>query len=104
MCDTCARGWGVKGRFGEGVQVLGSGSEMILDVAPGMDWTAACGIMMVTEQARPLSPHLLLCDSVSSVHLCNRATYACYICMCVCVLLRVCGTLALAYPCTWPPL
>eukprot|EP00892_Ulva_mutabilis_P006997 jgi/Ulvmu1/466/UM001_0473.1 len=31
-------------------QVLGAGSEMILDVAPGMDWTAACGIMMVTQQ------------------------------------------------------
>jgi hypothetical protein len=29
---------------------LGGGSEMIIDVAPGVDWTAICGVMMVLQQ------------------------------------------------------
>ena len=35
------------------VQTIGGGSEMLVDVAPGVDWTAICGIMMVVQQARP---------------------------------------------------
>ena len=45
---------------------------MILDVAPGMDWTAACGIMMVTEQVPlPLVPPPVCqsrCGSVAPGH------------------------------------
>lgn len=32
------------------VQLVGSGSEMILDVAAGVDWTAICAIMMCVQQ------------------------------------------------------
>ena len=33
-------------------QVVGSGSEMIVDVAPGVDWTAICACMMLVQQVR----------------------------------------------------
>lgn len=34
---------------------LGSGSEMVVDVAPGVDWTAMVAILMAVQQVR--SPH-----------------------------------------------
>jgi hypothetical protein len=33
---------------------LGAGSEMIIDVAPGVDWTAILACMMAIQQARVL--------------------------------------------------
>jgi hypothetical protein len=49
------------------LQVIGSGSEMILDVAPGVDWTAVCGMMMCMQQVPthvPLCLHLPMDDSL----------------------------------------
>jgi hypothetical protein len=31
---------------------LGSGSEMVMDVAPGVDWTAMVAILMAVQQVR----------------------------------------------------
>ena len=45
--------------MGGGVQLVGSGSEMILDVAAGVDWSAICGIMMCVQQVRP-QPRVVL--------------------------------------------
>jgi hypothetical protein len=42
-------------------QVVGSGSEMIVDVAPGVDWTAVLGVMMCMQQARRLYLDKCLC-------------------------------------------
>ena len=38
------------------MQVIGSGSEMVLDVAPGVDWTLICGIMMCVQQVQGPCP------------------------------------------------
>lgn len=31
-------------------QLIGSGSEMIIDIAPGVDWTMVLSVMMLTQQ------------------------------------------------------
>eukprot|EP00798_Chlamydomonas_sp_ICE-L_P020517 gene20517-27309_t len=45
---------------------LGSGSETVVDVAPGVDWTAVCAIMMGVQQALIQPPNQLVTKSPSS--------------------------------------
>lgn len=58
------------------VQLVGSGSEMILDVAPGVDWGAICAIMMCVQQVCscqiPLALLPLVCEVCSTSTLCGQ--------------------------------
>ena len=48
--------------------LVGCGSEMIVDVAPGVDWTTICACMMLVQQVR----HRLL--STSSIQQLQKET------------------------------
>jgi hypothetical protein len=58
------------------LHLLGSGSEMIIDVAPGVDWTAICGIMMVVHQVGFLTTkksNFLVADMLNLAGWCRLA-------------------------------
>lgn len=45
------------------LQLMGNGTEYTIDVAPGVDWTAICAMIMVMKQVllSVFVPHLSLC-------------------------------------------
>lgn len=52
MCLPPSLPLGVCGGMTVAQAMLGSGSEMVMDVAPGVDWTAMVAILMAVQQVR----------------------------------------------------
>lgn len=36
------------------LQLMGSGTDYVIDVAPGVDWTAVCAMLMDMKSLRPV--------------------------------------------------